>query len=107
MGNHDVGKAFEAVIEALGDRVEAMSSNELLAVLDSVGNKFRGLDADFDVADEPSEPLGRVLVRAFLPEGLPPEPEGDEWSNPDDWERWNDLWNERVNKPFRQRYDFW
>ena len=104
MGNHDVGKAFASVFEAISADLERSSREQVLAVMDSVGRHYKGIDAEFDDYDDPSHPFGQALIKAFAPDGFPPVPSDD--ASDAEQDSWHDLWYEQVYKPFKERYDF-
>lgn len=101
MGNHYVGKVFAANFEFLGNRcIDLMSREDLLSLFDSVGNEFKGVDAEFDNYCNPAykHPLSKALIKAFAP-----EMQDIDFNLNDIWE---EGWYEKVYQVFRDRYDF-
>lgn len=103
MGNHDVGKAFAATFESID--VKSISREEILKHLDSVGDKFRGTDAEFDDYTDSSHPLGQALIKVFAPDDFPTEPSAE--ATQEECDDWDNLWWEKVYEPFKKRYGFW
>lgn len=105
MGNHSVGAAFKTALNAIGKEVLSQKTPaELLAILDSLGDQFRGTDAEFDCEDQPGCLLGDVLIKIWG-QNLPPEPSVK--ASEQEQIEWEDLHYETVITPFRQRYHFW
>lgn len=98
MGNHSVGQAFHVAFKVIEKQIDTMTKDELLEALDTVGNDFRGTDAEFDDYTNPEHPLGRALIKIFNPTLREP-------MNGDD-EEWSELHYETVYEPFSERYEF-
>lgn len=105
MGNHDVGKAFASMFESIASEIENISREDILKQLDSIGEKFRNTDAEFDDYTDTSHPFGKALIKAFAPENFPEDP-GQE-ANQEESENWDEAWWEQVYEPFKKRYGFW
>lgn len=89
-----MGAAAAAFWAGNGDR--EVTKEQALAVLDAAGERFRRADAEFDDETQPNEPLGRLLAIAFGP-----------WSAADDAaDPSGEQWYERIERPFRARYQF-
>lgn len=98
MGNHDVGRAMGAAARAFwaGNGDAPVSKEKALAVLDAAADVFRGADAEFDDECAPDEPLGKLVAIAFGP-----------WTDEDDEkDEYGENWYEKIERPFRDRYDF-
>lgn len=105
MGNHLVGKMFIAGIAIITDQeIENMTQETALSIIDTIGKKVvetTSLDAEFDDYLNPNQRLGRIVIKAFLPEKY------EEWKN----EAYiNDEMDEdyyyKVLKPFSERFGF-
>lgn len=116
-----MGLAAEA---ALANRKPGESA---LDILDRICSRYRGLDAEFEstnpdnpdqvhprydnVTDpHPEAALGMLMVEAFSPGGLEDMPRYrmmfDSEFDADDAEAAFEEWNEKVYKPFNDRYSF-
>lgn len=106
MGNHYVGKMFVVGISILtDDEIDGLTQEKALSIIDKIWKEVitsTSLDAEFDDNLNPNQRLGRVVIKAFLPEKY------DEWKNEPFV---NDVMNEdyyyKVYKPFRDRFGFW
>ena len=106
MGNHYVGKMFVAGISILtDDDIDNLTQEKALEVIDKIGKDviaLTSLDAEFDDHLNPNERLGRVVVKAFLPERY------NDWKNkPCVDDDMDDEYYYKVYKPFRERFGFW
>lgn len=97
MGNHDVGRAMNAAAKGFwaGNGDAPVTKEKALAVLDAVGEEFRGADAEFDDYTFPDEPLGRLLAIAFGP-----------WTDEDKAATNEDWWYDKIETHFYARYGF-
>jgi len=70
MGNHSIGAAMAAVAATMADR--RRDGETALEILDAAADAsgVRGMDAEFDDAREPGQPLGDLIFEAFAPNGL-------------------------------------
>lgn len=106
MGNHYVGKMFVVGISTLTDNeIDSLTQEKALSIIDKIGKEViasTSLDAEFDEHLNPNQRLGRLIIKAFLPEKY------DEWKNEPFV---NDVMDEdyyyKVYKPFRDRFGFW
>lgn len=102
MGNHRVGEMFVVGISLLSDDdIDTLTQEKALDIIDKIGNKViatTSLDAEFDDNTIPNTKLGRVLIKAFLPEKY------EAWKNKS-YE--DEEYYHKVYKPFRERYGFW
>lgn len=106
MGNHLVGKFFHVGISILSDEeIENLTQEKALNILCDIGDevvKITSLDAEFDDYDNPNQRLGRVLIKAYLPEKY------DEWKNLEYVdEKIDEEWYNKVYEPFKKRFGFW
>jgi len=106
MGNHHVGKMFVAGISILSDEeIDNLSKEKALEIIDKIGKEViesTSLDAEFDDHLNPNQRLGRVLIKAFLPEKY------DEWKNePYVNDSMDEEYYNKVYKPFQVRFGFW
>lgn len=106
MGNHYVGKMFVTGISILSDdQIDNLSQQKALEIIDKIGKEVitsTSLDAEFDDHLDPNQRLGRVVIKAFLPEKY------DEWKNePFVNEMMDEEYYNKVYKPFRERFGFW
>ena len=106
MGNHYVGKMFVAGISILSDdEIDNLSQEKALEIIDKIGKEViatTSLDAEFDDYLDPNQRLGRVVIKAFLPEKY------DEWKNePFVNDEMDDDYHYKVYKPFCERFGFW
>jgi hypothetical protein len=106
MGNHLVGKMFVSGIAHLTDEeIDNLTQEKALAILDKIGKEViasTSLDAEFDDHLDPNQRLGRVVIKAFLPEKY------EEWKNePDVNEEMDEEYYDKIEKPFRARFGFW
>lgn len=106
MGNHYVGKMFVTGISILSDdEIDNLSQEKALEIIDKIGKEViasTSLDAEFDDHLNPNQRLGRVVIKAFMPEKY------EEWKN----ERYvseemDSDWYYKVYRPFRERFGFW
>jgi len=71
MGNHVVGKMFVAGLATYTEKdIDDMTQEKALQIIDAIGNKvieMTSLDAEFDDHTNPNQPLGRILMKAFIP----------------------------------------
>lgn len=100
MGNHSVGRAMNAAAKGfwVGNAGAPVTKETALAVLDAVGEDFRGADAEFDDYLMPDEPLGKLLIIAFGPWTKEDEAENDRTDG--------EFWYEKIRDPFDKRYNF-
>ena len=106
MGNHIVGKMFNAGVSVFTEEeIDNMSQEKAIEVIKKIGKKVvesTSLDAEFDDYMNPCEPLGRILIKAFIPEKY------DDWKHEeyvsDDM---GDMWYDNLEKPFREMFGFW
>ena len=106
MGNHVVGKMFNAGVSTLSDaEVDNLSQEKALEIIDAIGKEViasTSLDAEFDDYDNPNQKLGRVLMKCYIPEKY------DEWKNRKFVsDEMDEIWYYRLYKPFRERFGFW
>lgn len=106
MGNHYVGKMFVTGISILSDdEIDNLSQEKALEIIDKIGKEViasTSLDAEFDDHLNPNQRLGRVVVKAFLPEKY------EEWKNePFVNEEMDNDYYYKVYRPFRKRFGFW
>ncbi len=106
MGNHLVGKMFVAGIAIITDEeIDNMTQESALKILDKIGIEViatTSLDAEFDDHLKPNQRLGRIVLKAFLPEKY------EDWKNePYVNDEMDVEYNYKVYKPFRQRFGFW
>lgn len=106
MGNHYVGKMFVAGISILSDdEIDNLNKEKALEIIDKIGKEViasTSLDAEFDDHLNPNQRLGRVVIKAFLPEKY------DEWKNePYVNEDMDEEYYNKVYKPFRERFGFY
>jgi len=106
MGNHIVGKMFNTGVSVLSDKeIDNLSKEKAFDILDKIGKEViesTSLDAEFDDYANPNKKLGRVLMKAYLPEKY------QEWKTKefvDD--EMDDEWYYKLYKPFKQRFGFW
>jgi len=106
MGNHYVGKMFITGIAILSDEdIDNLTQEKALDILDKIGKEVivrTSLDAEFDDYLNPNERLGRIVIKAFLPEKY------EEWKNePYVNDDMDDDYHYKVYMPFRKRFGFW
>lgn len=106
MGNHDVGKLFYVGILFLEDEeIDNLTQEKALMLLDKIGQYVvnnTSLDAEFDDLLNPNQKLGRVLMKAYIPEKY------EEWKHKEDIdENMDDIWYYKLYKPFREKWGFW
>ena len=106
MGNHIVGKMFNTGVSVLSDEeIDNLSREKAFEILDRIGKEVietTSLDAEFDDYDSPNQKLGRVLMKAYLPEKY------QEWKTKefvDD--EMDEEWYYKLYKPFKERFGFW
>jgi len=105
MGNHYVGKMFVVGISILSDDdIDNLTQEKALEIIDKIGNEVvasTSLDAEFDDHLDTSQRLGKVVLKAFLPEKY------EEWKD----KEWDEEMGEehylKVYRPFRERFGFW
>ena len=106
MGNHYVGKMFVAGIAILSDEdIDNLTQEKALEIIDKIGKEViasTSLDAEFDDNLNPNERLGRIVIKAFMPEKY------EKWKN----ERYvseevDSDWYYKVYRQFRERFGFW
>lgn len=105
MGNHLVGKMFVAGIAIITDEeIDNMTQEKALSIIDAIGKQViesTSLDAEFDDHLNPNQKLGRIVIKAFLPEKY------EEWKNePYVNEEMDDDYYYKVLKPFSERFGF-
>lgn len=103
MGNHDVGRAFNAAFKGISKKIDTMPIEELVEFMNTIGNEYYETDAEFDDYCDVRFPLGRAIIRVFNP-NLPPTPAD---INSKEYAQWSDVWYDTVYKPFRTKYKFW
>ena len=106
MGNHYVGKMFVTGIAILSDdEIDNLSQEKALEIIDKIGNEViasTSLDAEFDDHLNPNQRLGRLVIKAFLPEKY------EAWKNePFVNEEMDQEYYHKVYRPFRERFGFW
>lgn len=106
MGNHTVGLMFHAGASAFSDEeIDNLTAEKAFAIIDRIGKVVvdtTSLDAEFDDYEKPNEPLGKLLIKAFLPEKY------NDWKNLVDMEEDDEeLWYDKVIKPFHNKFEFW
>lgn len=106
MGNHLVGKMFVAGIANITDEeIDNMTQEKALSIIDKIGKEViesTSLDAEFNDHLDPIQRLGRIVIKAFLPEKY------EDWKNePDVNDDMCDEWLSSVYKPFTTRFGFW
>jgi hypothetical protein len=106
MGNHYVGKMFVTGISILSDdEIDNMSQEKALEIIDKIGNEIiasTSLDAEFDDHLNPNQRLGRIVIKAFLPEKY------EAWKNePFVNEDMDNDYYYKVYRPFQERFGFW
>jgi len=105
MGNHNVGKFFYVGTLFLEDEeIDNLSQEKALGILEKIGEyvvENTSLDAEFDDLLDPNKRLGRVLIKAYLPEKYE-EWKGKEYVDDD----MDDDWD-KVEGVFRKRWGFW
>ena len=94
MGNHAVGRAFVAVATKISERRK--EGETAIQILDEAADAsdVRGMDAEFDDAIMPGEPMWDLIVEAFG-DGQPFTINED-----DDW----DTFYDGPYTKFRERY---
>lgn len=106
MGNHYVGKMFISGISILSDAdIDSMTSEQAIDILDKIGKvviESTSLDAEFDDHLKPNQRLGRLVIKAFLPEKY------EAWKNePYVNDEMDEEYHYNVYIPFRERFGFW
>ena len=106
MGNHYVGKIFVTGISIFSyDEIDSLSQEKALEIIDKIGKEViatTSLDAEFDDHLNPNKRLGRLVIKAFLPEKY------EEWKNePFVNEEMDKDYYYKVYRPFRERFGFW
>lgn len=106
MGNHYVGKMFADDVSILSDEeIDNLSQEKALEIIDKIGKEVitqTSLDAEFDDHLDPNQKLGRIVIKAFLPEKY------EEWKNqPFVNEEMENDWYYKLYKPFKDRFGFW
>ena len=106
MGNHYVGQMFNTGIDFLSDEdIDNLTQERALEIIDKIGKEviaITSLDAEFDDLLNPNKRLGRVIIKAFLPERY------DDWKNELYVnEQMDDEYYYTVYKPFRDRFGFY
>ena len=106
MGNHYVGKMFVTGIATLSDKeIDNLSQEKALEIIDKIGKQViesTSLDAEFDDHLKPNKRLGKLVIKAFLPEKY------EDWKNePFVSEEMDELYYYKVEKPFKERFGFW
>lgn len=98
MGNHAVGRAMVAVAEVAAERRKPGES--AIDILDEAAERseIRGMDAEFDDAIMPGEPMFDLIIEAFA-NGETFNLEDDD--NEDEWDRFY----EGPYNAFRERYN--
>lgn len=105
MGNHYVGKMFVTGISILSDNdIDNLTQRDALEIIDKIGKEViasTSLDAEFDDSLAPNQRLGRLIIKAFLPEKY------EEWKDePYVNEEMDREYDNKVYKPFRKRFGF-
>ncbi|CAL2084980.1 hypothetical protein [Tenacibaculum sp. 190524A02b] len=105
MGNHFVGKMFVAGLATYTEKdIDEMSQDQALEVIEAIGKvvtENTSLDAEFDDHDNPNQPLGRVLMKAFIPHKY------NEWKNEEFVnEEMDEVWYNQLWKPFVNKFGF-
>jgi hypothetical protein len=86
MGNHNVGRAFASCADVFWGIIPEGTATQAQALkaLETVGNRYRGADAEFDdeLFDQ-NTPLGQMVALAFdaKPEELEDYDDGEAWYN--------------------------
>jgi len=106
MGNHYVGKMFVTGIATLTDKdIDELTQEKALVIIDKIGKEViasTSLDAEFDDHLDPNQRLGRIVIKAFLPEKY------EVWKNePYVNNEMDEEYHYKVYKPFRERFGFW
>ena len=106
MGNHYVGQMFNTGLDFLSDEdIDNLTQERALEIIDKIGKEviaITSLDAEFDDLLNPNKRLGRVIIKAFLPERY------DDWKNELYVnEQMDDEYYYTVYKPFRDRFGFY
>lgn len=106
MGNHVVGKMFNSGVSVLSDdEIDNLSTEKAFEIIDKIGKeviKTTSLDAEFDDYANPNKKLGRVLMKAYLPERY------NEWkSKTYVSDEMDNDWYYKLWKPFTLRFGFW
>jgi len=99
MGNHAIGRAFVAAATIAAER--RREGETAIQILDEAADRteVRGMDAEFDDAFLPGEPMFALVVEAFG--------DGADFSEPDEGEC-DEFWDRFYGGPyakFRERYD--
>ena len=106
MGNHLVGSMFNAGLSILSENeIDELTQEKALEIIDKIGKEVietTSLDAEFDDYAEPNQKLGRVLLKAFLPEKYIEYKDKEYVSDEMD-----DDWYYKLWKPFIDRFGFW
>ena len=105
MGNHNVGKMFVAGIATISDEeIDALTQEKALNILDTIGKVViasTSLDAEFDDHLNPNQRLGRIVIKAFLPEKY------EDWKDKEYVsDEMDDEYYYKVDVPFRERFGF-
>jgi len=105
MGNHIVGKMFNAGVSVMSDEeIDSLSPEKAFEIIDRIGKEVvatTSLDAEFDDFINPDQKLGRVLIKAYLPHKY------EEWrGKPFVDEEMDDEWYYKLYRPFRDRFGF-
>ena len=110
MGNHNVGESFNLVFTVLENnlafKIDEMATADLLEILDTVGNQYRGSDAEFDDYTRTDKPLGKALIKIFNPKIIPHPPITNDAEYDAEYDAWYEIWYETVYSPFMERYEF-
>lgn len=105
MGNHVVGKMFVAGIATLTDKdIDELTQEKALVIIDKIGKEViasTSLDAEFDDSLAPNQRLGRIVIKAFLPEKYK-EWKNEEYVN----EEMDKEYYYKVYEPFLERFGF-
>lgn len=106
MGNHVVGKMFDAGVSHWTENdIDKMSQQKALEIIDSIGKivvEQTSLDAEFDDKANPDQTLGRILMKAFIPHKY------SEWKHKEYVsDEMDEIWHCQLWKPFTERFGFW
>ena len=101
-----VGKMFNAGVSILSNTdIDELTQEKALELIDKIGNEVietTSLDAEFDDYADPNRKLGRVLLKAFLPEKY------DDWKEREYVDEGMDNdWYYKLWRPFVNRFGFW
>ena len=106
MGNHVVGRMFNAGVSTLSDaEIDNLTQEKAFEIIDKIGKEvveLTSLDAEFDDYAQPNRKLGRVLMKCYIPEKY------DEWKDKEHVSGdMDDIWYYKLWKPFREQFGFW